>query len=130
MAFGRDTPPEVGTATQFEPGVSGNVNGKPKGTKHLSTWIQEMMNDESFTGDYVEGYQLKKHKGAPVKAIVRVAALKSLGGDTKWADWLAKYGYGTKQEVDVTSGGERLNFNADQADQLVRARAIRESTDT
>lgn len=97
---------EDSKATQFKVGNPGG--GKPKGTKHLSTWIQELLNDETFTGDYLEGYQLKKHTGAPVQAIVRVAALKSLAGDTKWAEWLAKYGYGTKQEVDVTSNGETV----------------------
>lgn len=97
MPFGKETSPHLGV--KFQPGVSGNPAGKPKGAKHLSTHIQEMMADDSFTGDYIEGYKLKKHKGAPVKAIVRVAALKALAGDTKWAEWLAKYGYGTKLEL-------------------------------
>lgn len=99
MAFGTDTPPEVGAKTQFQPGVSGNPDGKPKGTKHLSTYIQEMMEDESFTAEYVEGYTLKKHKGAPAPALVRVAFMKSIAGDKGWADWLGKYGYGTKLEL-------------------------------
>jgi hypothetical protein len=72
-------------------------NGKPKGTKHLSTWIQEMMNDEDFETylqDAKDGW--KPFKGAPVKAIVRVAMIKSLAGDKQWADWLANHGYGQK----------------------------------
>jgi hypothetical protein len=78
-------------------GAKGGTN--KKGAVHLSTWIQEMMEDESFTGEYIEGYTLKKHIGAPVKALVRVAFLKSMGGDQRWADWLAKYGYGTKLQL-------------------------------
>lgn len=70
-----------------------------KGVKHLSTHIQELLNDESFTAKYLEGYDLKETNGPPIKAIVRVAAIKAIAGDTKWADWLGKYGYGTKLEL-------------------------------
>ncbi len=108
MPSGNPNIAEAGKLTRFKPGVVTNPVGKPRGTVHLSTWIQEMMNDETFTGEYIEGYGLKKHEGAPVKAIVRVAALKALAGDTKWAEWLAKYGYGQKQEIDVTSAGEKI----------------------
>lgn len=68
-----------------------------KGTKHLSTWIQEMLNDESFElflHDKREGY--KKFEGAPIKAIVRTALIHAANGDKKWADWLANNGYGQK----------------------------------
>lgn len=99
MAFGKDTPPEVGLATQWKPGERPAGAGKPKGAKHLSTYIQEMMEDETFTVEYVEGYTLKKHKGAPVKALVVVAFMKALAGDNKWAEWLGKYGYGQKLEL-------------------------------
>lgn len=98
MVFGRDTNPITGT--QFEPGQSGNPAGQKPGTKHLSTWIQNMMNDEKFelfVTDPKVGY--KKYEGAPVKAIVTVALTKAAAGDTKWADWLAKYGFGTKLEL-------------------------------
>lgn len=84
-----------------------NPKGKPKGTKHLSTWIQEMLNDEEFetflqhpTKGYVE------FKGAPLKAIIQVAIQKAAGGDDKAREWLAKHGYGLR--VDLTSGGESL----------------------
>jgi hypothetical protein len=86
--------------TQWKPGESGNPNGKPKGSKHLSTWIQEMLNDEEFSlllPDPKEGY--KEHKGAPIKAIVRVAAIKAAQGDKDSREWLAKYGYGQKLQL-------------------------------
>lgn len=82
--------------TQFKKGQPGGP-GKPKGTKHISTWIQDMLNDEEFEmliPDKVEGW--RKEKGAPIKAIVRTALIKAQSGDQKWADWLAKYGYGQK----------------------------------
>lgn len=32
----------------WKPGQSGNPNGKPKGTKHLATWIRGLLEDETF----------------------------------------------------------------------------------
>lgn len=82
--------------TQFKPGNPGGP-GAPKGTKHISTWIQEMLNDEEFTmllADPREGY--KEHKGPPIKAIVRVATIRAAQGEKESREWLAKYGYGQK----------------------------------
>lgn len=85
--------------TQFQPGQSGNPDGLPKGTKQLSTWIQKLLNDEKFEfiilGGKEKGKQIS-YKGAPVKAIVGVAIHKAMKGDVKWAEWLAKHGYGSK----------------------------------
>jgi len=98
--------------TQFKPGQSGNLNGKPKGTKHLSTWIQELVNDEEFVTENVNG---QEYKGAPIGAIIKVAIKKSLDGDSKWAEWLGKHGYGIKTETDITTKGEALNTSPDPA---------------
>lgn len=94
-------------STQFQPGQSGNPAGKAKGTKHLSTWIQDLLTDEKFTVENA-GFSGQTYRGAPIKAIIMVAINNSLQGDNKWAEWLGKYGYGTKQEVDLTSNGETL----------------------
>jgi hypothetical protein len=82
----------------WKSGQSGNPAGKPKGTKHLSTWIQELMEDENFVRKLANG---KTKKEAPVKAIVATLIQKAVDGDMKAFDLLAKYGYGTK--VDITS---------------------------
>jgi len=85
--------------TQFKPGQSGNPAGLPKGTKQLSTWIQELMNDEQFEfiilGGKGKGKKIN-YKGAPVKAIIGVAIHKAIKGDSRWAEWLAKHGYGSR----------------------------------
>jgi hypothetical protein len=84
---------------QWKPGQSGNPNGVPKGTKQLSTWIQKLLNDEKFEYIILSGKQKGNtitYKGAPVKAIVGVAIHKAMKGDVKWAEWLAKHGYGSK----------------------------------
>lgn len=99
--------PHGGALTPFQPGQSGNPAGRPKGARHISTWIQEMMEDEDFniylqhpTKGFVE------YKGAPVKAIVQTAIRKAAAGDDKARDWLAKYGY--RQQLDITTAGKKL----------------------
>lgn len=80
-----------------------------KGSKHLSTHIQELMNDEEFEtmiSDPHEGW--KTYKGAPVKAIIKTMSIKAMQGDVKAFDALAKYGYGQKFELEhsgeITTG--------------------------
>jgi hypothetical protein len=87
----------------WKSGQSGNPAGKPKGTKHLSTWIQELMEDENFTRKLANGRQKRE---APVRAIVSVLITKAVDGDMKAFDLLAKYGYGTR--VDITSKDQQL----------------------
>jgi hypothetical protein len=83
--------------TQWTPGVSGNPAGKPKGTKHLSTHIREMLEDEQFEQKLQDGSVLK---GAPVKALIRTLLIKAVNGDLRAFGLLARYGYGTKIEFD------------------------------
>lgn len=75
-----------------------NPNGRPKGTLNLATRIQKMLDDDEFTANMVgsDGKQIS-FKGNPAEAIIRTAILKSMSGDKKWAEWLAKHGFGTKQ---------------------------------
>lgn len=90
-------------ATQFQPGQSGNPAGKPVGSKHLATYIQEMMWDDDFTAWLSDPHAgVVEFKGSPVKAIVGTALKKAAVGDDKAREWLAKYGYGTKQEIEHT----------------------------
>lgn len=105
LANGLD--PSVGKKTQFKKGQSGNPAGKPKGAISLSTRIRNMMDDEDFTtylSDPRDGW--KEFKGAPAEAIVKTAMIKAIQGDEKSREWLAKYGYGTKIEVEADVKGE------------------------
>lgn len=98
--------PVVGKATQFKKGQSGNPAGKPKGTISLSTRIQRLMNDEEFMTwipDRRDGW--REYKGAPAEAIINALMLRAIAGDIRAADWLAKYGWGTKVEVSGPEGG-------------------------
>lgn len=92
---GRGKPP---VEHQFKPGQSGNPAGKKPGTKHLSTHIQEMLNDDSFELKLKDGTLLKER---PIAAIIKTAVAKSISGDNKWAEWLAKHGYGEKLQLEI-----------------------------
>lgn len=77
-----------------------NPKGKPKGTKHLSTWIQDLSADENFTQWMTQpGTAAYEYKGAPIKAIVMSAIKLAIAGDASAREWLAKYGWGSKLEV-------------------------------
>jgi hypothetical protein len=92
--------PEINhlVSTRWQPGISGNPSGKPKGTKHISTWVQELLESEDFECQFVNGTLFR---GAPIKAIIQTAIIRAIMGDMRALDLLAKYGYGTK--VDITS---------------------------
>jgi len=86
-------------------GVGDPRNGvKPKGAIHLSTRIQNMMDDEDFTTEMVgkDGKRFE-FKGNPAKAIIKTAILKAMSGDKQWADWLAKYGYSLNVELSISN---------------------------
>lgn len=86
---------------QYKPGQQGSVGGH----KHLSTTIQEMLEDGTFEDKLHDG---RKLKGKPSRLIVRAMIKLAVQGNVKAADWLAKYGYGTK--IDLTSDGQPISF--------------------
>ena len=114
--------PAVGEKTQFKPGESGNPEGKPKGTIHISTHIKNMLNDEKFMPENVD---TRLKGGVPLEAIINTAITKAHAGDNKWAEWLAKYGYGQKLEL-VGEGGGPLQTTVRIIDERQPAR----NTDT
>lgn len=105
------TPETAHTGTQFKPGQSGNPKGVPKGTKQINTWINELLNDEEFTAQIQDGYQVKEYKGAPIKAIIGAQIRLATNGDTKAADLLFKHG--AKFEIDITTNGNDITAPVD-----------------
>lgn len=95
--------------TQWKKGESGNPAGKPIGSVHINTIVQELMLDPNFDAlirDSKDGW--KKLEGIPAKAIVKAQMLKALDGDTKAYDSLVKSGWAQKTETDITSNGETV----------------------
>ena len=82
----------------------GAKGGRAKaGSKHISTHIQEMLNDPDFELKLKDGTIIK---GRPMDAIIKTAIAKGVSGDMRAFDMLGKYGYG--QKLDVTSAGEAI----------------------
>jgi len=87
----------------WKPGQSGNVKGKPKGAKNLSTIIQDLLNDDSFSATIRQGYSIKEYNGAPIKALVHAQIILAINGDQRAFELLAKHGYGTKLDVTASA---------------------------
>lgn len=85
-----------------------NPKGKPKGTIHISTHIQNALNDPDFELKLKDGSILRE---MPIKAIIKTAIAKSVSGDTRAMEWLAKHGY-----------GEKLNINLENPIELIIAK--------
>jgi hypothetical protein len=92
---------EAGENTRWKPGQSGNPSGPKPGYKHINTWVQQLLNDESFEAQIMEGYTIKEFKGAPLKAIILAQIKKAVAGDTKAYDSLVKSGWAHKTETDI-----------------------------
>ncbi len=83
-------------ATRWQPGQSGNLAGKPKGTKNLSTHIRELLENQTIIHKPVNG---EDFRGTPMEAIIRTLIIRAVNGDLRAFDLLGKYGYGTKVDV-------------------------------
>lgn len=106
-------------ATAVKPGEIRNPNGRPKGSRNLSTIVREMGEnhiDWSLLPDDSQKLRKKyKHKSA-FEAITAVAIAQSINGDSQAREWLRKSGYGEK--MDVTTNDESLNLNSSHAQAL------------
>lgn len=98
---------------QFQPGVSGNPNGRPKGRKNLATLIRDL-EDEGFDWDKVPGItdeDRERFNGrSPFEVIIAAAMKQAVMGDQKAREWLRKAGYGDK--LDVTTDGRAIQTPA------------------
>jgi Family of unknown function (DUF5681) len=84
---GRGNPPKH---TQFQKGVSGNKNGRPKGSKNLSTVLMEAARDRVTAT--IDG---KPRKISKLQATAMQLATNAAGGHpasvAKFLDWFDKF---------------------------------------
>lgn len=85
------------------------ANGPPKGTRHLSTIIREIMENIDWSKTTLKNKeQLQAQYGKRGwDAMVYVAYTKAMTGDPQAMKFLAEHGFG--KNIDITSGGEKLN---------------------
>lgn len=102
MASGNPNIAKAGEKTRWKPGQTGNPSGPKPGYKHINTWVQELVEDETFVTTVREGLQIKEYKGAPIKAMIKAQILLAINGDTNAFNAITKAGWSQKQEVDAT----------------------------
>jgi hypothetical protein len=119
MPKGDNLTQEIRAKGWVKPGEVRNPNGKPKGTKDLSTHIKNLLTDPELVLEYKKGKHKKKLEGMPVKALIKVAIIKAMEGDPRFLEWLAKYGFGSK----ITHDGEftvNKNMSEEELDAIIR----------
>ena len=79
----------------FSKGYDSRRGSKPKGSKHLSTLIREMVSDPKFH-TYIQhpskGYE--EYSGPAIVAIINAAIIRAVAGDYRSMEWIAKNGWG------------------------------------
>ena len=92
-----------GIETRFQPGVSGNKKGRPKGSRSISTIVKELLDDETLA-DRVLARKPSYWEHLPDKnfatAIVVVMMIKAMSGDVRAATWIRQTGYGNKVRLE------------------------------
>lgn len=79
-------------------GQSGNPNGRPKGSKNISTRIRDYLeSDQKII------YKSNEWRGNPIDLMISVYVHKAIDGDIKAMEFLAKYGYGPIDKIQATS---------------------------
>ena len=93
--------------TPWQPGQSGNPDGKPVGTKNWATIVQDLLNDPKLAESILEekpGWWDKLPNKNAHEAIATAMTIRAMGGDVKAATWLRKTAYGDK--IDLVSDGQ------------------------
>jgi hypothetical protein len=83
----------------WQPGTSGNPNGRPKGSRNIKSIIQDLLNDEATYKKLPitapEGTQ------TPLEAIIYTLMIKSIDGDVRASDVLLKYAVDRDMPVEL-----------------------------
>ncbi len=95
--------------TQFQPGQSGNPNGRPKGTQNLATDLEEELSAKILVTEGGKQQQTTKQR-----AMLKTLFAKALKGETRAASVLINLIIGLEQARSATSESESLS-DEDQA---------------
>lgn len=120
----------------FKKGYDPRRGNKPKGAKHLTTHIQELLNSGQVCYD-LSGSQALTDR--PIKAIISVLIDKAIQGDYRAIELLFKFGYRNADEdsgpgeIIITTRKHRHEdsyvpeITSEQAEELLRLRAKRKT---
>lgn len=98
----------------WQPGMSGNPRGRPKGSRNVKKIIQDMLNDKNT----YKKLAIVAPRGAetPLEAIVYTLMVKAMRADIRAADVLLKYSV----ERDTTIGDEGGFFSPGMNQLVIR----------
>lgn len=88
---------EYGVNTRFQPGVSGNPAGRPKGSKNKRTLVKKMIEDPYFDWSMLSQKRAKELEAMYDTVGVAIAykmIIEAMSGNVRAAEWLRKTGYG------------------------------------
>ncbi len=79
----------------FKKGYDIRRGSKPKGSKHVSSYIKEFLEDVEI------GYTLlgKETLGTPIEAIIKGMIVRAIRGDLRATELLIRHGYGNSGQV-------------------------------
>ncbi len=81
----------------FNKGYDVRRGSKPKGSKHVSSYIREFLEDVEIKYTLL-GIEVE---GTPIEAIVKGTIIKAIQGDQKAVEMLFKYGYGSEHTKQI-----------------------------
>ena len=99
----------VQNLTPFQPGQSGNPDGRPRGIQNWSELVRNLLDDEKLAENLLSkkpGWWSNLPQKNAGHAIVVAMMIQAMGGDVKAATWLRRTGYGDK--LDLTTDGKRI----------------------
>lgn len=113
----------------WQPGVSGNPKGRPKGSRNIKKVIQDMLNDPNVYERLPKN--LSRDTETPLEAILCTLMTKAMRGDIRATDVLLKYsvdrdivaqgdGFFSQNELKITvvsSDGTTLSDTIPEIDQ-------------
>jgi Family of unknown function (DUF5681) len=88
---------EYGVNTRFQPGVSGNPAGRPKGSKNKRTLVKKMIEDPHFDWSLLSPQRAKEFEAMYDTVGVAIAhkmIAEAISGNVRAAEWVIRIGYG------------------------------------
>lgn len=106
----------------WQPGISGNPKGRPKGSRNVKKVIQDMLGDPGVYDQLPKN--LPRGTETPLEAILCTLMIKAMQGDIRAADVLLKYsvdrnivvqgdGFFSQNELRITVVGSDGNPHSD-----------------
>lgn len=73
----------------WQPGVSGNPRGRPKGSRNIKKVIQDLLNDPKIVANM--NLTIPRDTETPLEAIVYTLMVKAIRGDVRASEVLLKH---------------------------------------